>query len=133
MLRTGLQAGLRAVSRKSNNAGAHRFMSKEIKFGVEGRNAMLVGVNTLADAVQVRLCEVFNFFRLTHPAVESHSRSQRIAVEKIPFLRDFIEAKGNLKIYSIIYDENSSVNFLNFFDKFGFAHQTKTFMYFCCC
>jgi hypothetical protein len=29
-------------------------MSKEIKFGVEGRNAMLVGVNTLADAVQVR-------------------------------------------------------------------------------
>jgi chaperonin GroEL (HSP60 family) len=30
-------------------------MSKEIKFGVEGRNAMLVGVNTLADAVQVSL------------------------------------------------------------------------------
>jgi len=30
-------------------------MSKEIKFGVEGRNAMLVGVNTLADAVQVTL------------------------------------------------------------------------------
>jgi hypothetical protein len=54
MLRTGLQAGLRAASRKSNNVGAQRFMSKEIKFGVEGRNAMLVGVNTLADAVQVR-------------------------------------------------------------------------------
>mmetsp|Transcript_22816 Transcript_22816/g.53874 ORF Transcript_22816/g.53874 Transcript_22816/m.53874 type:complete len:574 (-) Transcript_22816:171-1892(-) len=55
MLRTGLQAGLRAVSRKSNNAGALRFMSKEIKFGVDGRNSMLVGVNTLADAVQVTL------------------------------------------------------------------------------
>ena len=54
MLRTGLQAGLRVASRKSNNVGAQRFMSKEIKFGVEGRNAMLVGVNTLADAVQVR-------------------------------------------------------------------------------
>mmetsp|Transcript_6046 Transcript_6046/g.17197 ORF Transcript_6046/g.17197 Transcript_6046/m.17197 type:complete len:574 (-) Transcript_6046:202-1923(-) len=55
MLRTGLQAGLRAVSRKSNNAGALRFMSKEIQFGVDGRNSMLVGVNTLADAVQVTL------------------------------------------------------------------------------
>jgi len=30
-------------------------MSKEIKFGVEGREAMLAGVNTLADAVQVTL------------------------------------------------------------------------------
>lgn len=30
-------------------------MSKEIKFGVEGRNAMLEGVNILADAVQVTL------------------------------------------------------------------------------
>jgi len=30
-------------------------MSKEIKFGVDGRNAMLEGVNTLADAVQVTL------------------------------------------------------------------------------
>lgn len=29
-------------------------MSKEIKFGVEGRAAMLTGVETLADAVQVR-------------------------------------------------------------------------------
>lgn len=54
MLRTGLQAGLRAASRKSNtNVGALRCMSKEIRFGVEGRNAMLEGVNTLADAVQV--------------------------------------------------------------------------------
>jgi len=55
MIRTGLQAGLRAASRRSTNVGSLRFMSKEIKFGVEGRNAMLVGVNTLADAVQVTL------------------------------------------------------------------------------
>jgi len=55
MIRTGLQAGLRAASRRSTNVGSLRYMSKEIKFGVEGRNAMLVGVNTLADAVQVTL------------------------------------------------------------------------------
>ena len=55
MLRTGLQAGLRTASRKSSNVGAVRLMSKDIKFGVEGRNAMLEGVNTLADAVQVRI------------------------------------------------------------------------------
>lgn len=30
-----------------------RGFAKEIKFGVEGRAAMLKGVNTLADAVQV--------------------------------------------------------------------------------
>ena len=34
--------------------GATRYMSKEIKFGVDGRAAMLNGVNLLADAVQVR-------------------------------------------------------------------------------
>ena len=32
-----------------------RGFAKEIKFGVEGRAAMLRGVDTLADAVQVRL------------------------------------------------------------------------------
>jgi hypothetical protein len=33
-----------------------RGFAKEIKFGVEGRAAMLRGVDTLADAVQVRNC-----------------------------------------------------------------------------
>lgn len=38
----------------SKAMGATRAMSgKEIKFGVEGRAAMLRGVNLLADAVQV--------------------------------------------------------------------------------
>ena len=38
----------------SKAIGATRAMSgKEIKFGVEGRAAMLNGVNLLADAVQV--------------------------------------------------------------------------------
>lgn len=34
-------------------------MSKDIKFGVEGRAAMLTGVETLADAVQVRKSELW--------------------------------------------------------------------------
>jgi chaperonin GroEL len=35
-------------------AGSRRGFAKEIKFGVEGRAAMLRGVDVLADAVQVR-------------------------------------------------------------------------------
>lgn len=56
MIRSTLNASKlnsRAVSRA---AGAIRTMAgKEIKFGVEGRAAMLRGVNLLADAVQVTL------------------------------------------------------------------------------
>jgi len=47
MMRTILQ---RCATRQHNQI---RFMSKEIKFGVEGRAAMLKGVDLLADAVQV--------------------------------------------------------------------------------
>ena len=36
-------------------SGQTRGMSKEIRFGVEGRAAMLRGVDMLADAVQVRM------------------------------------------------------------------------------
>ena len=60
-----LQASLRAASSGSSSAsraGASRAMQqirhmsgKEIKFGVEGRAAMLKGVDLLADAVQVTL------------------------------------------------------------------------------
>ena len=39
---------------KPSSIGAVRGMAKEIKFGVDGRAAMLKGVDTLADAVQVR-------------------------------------------------------------------------------
>jgi len=44
-----------AASRSSSNVSriVSRGFAKEIKFGVEGRAAMLNGVNTLADAVQV--------------------------------------------------------------------------------
>ena len=50
------KAALASVTRASphNAFGASRTFAKEIKFGVEGRAAMLKGVDTLADAVQVR-------------------------------------------------------------------------------
>lgn len=57
---------IHAALTKSNGAsriaasalGATRTMAgKEIKFGVDGRAAMLNGVNLLADAVQVRTSE----------------------------------------------------------------------------
>jgi hypothetical protein len=57
MLRSSLsRAASRATGLSTNSHGALRFMSaKEIKFGVDGRTAMLKGVETLADAVQVCL------------------------------------------------------------------------------
>ena len=54
MLRSTLKASTLASRRVARNNGAIRTMAKEIKFGVEGRAAMLKGVETLADAVQVR-------------------------------------------------------------------------------
>ena len=58
--RTAAMAALRRMANSNKNSlqnigGASRFMSKEIKFGVDGRAAMLNGVNLLADAVQVSL------------------------------------------------------------------------------
>lgn len=53
--RTAAVAAARRMANSLQNGGASRFMSKEIKFGVEGRAAMLNGVNLLADAVQVTL------------------------------------------------------------------------------
>jgi hypothetical protein len=42
-------------SNASRSVGATRTFAKQIKFGVEGRAAMLRGVDMLADAVQVSL------------------------------------------------------------------------------
>ena len=48
-------------TRITSSSGARRLMSgKEIKFGVEGRAAILKGVDLLADAVQV--CSGYSFF-----------------------------------------------------------------------
>lgn len=44
------KTGRAAVARTVISRG---FAAKEIKFGIEGRAAMLKGVNTLADAVEV--------------------------------------------------------------------------------
>jgi hypothetical protein len=52
MIRSALSNSVTSVTRRQN--GSIRQMSKVIKFGVEGRAAILKGVDTLADAVQVR-------------------------------------------------------------------------------
>jgi chaperonin GroEL len=46
-------ASLTRSTTAHNASGATRTFAKEIKFGIEGRAAMLKGVDTLADAVQV--------------------------------------------------------------------------------
>merc|ERR1719329_129284 len=55
MIRPNLLSTKVASRFGAKNNGVLRYMSKEIKFGVEGRAAMLKGVETLADAVQVTL------------------------------------------------------------------------------
>ena len=52
---TAASSAARRLAATTSSIGATRSMSKDIKFGVEGRAAMLNGVNLLADAVQVRL------------------------------------------------------------------------------
>jgi hypothetical protein len=49
------KAALASLTRTAHHGafGASRGFAKEIKFGVEGRAAMLKGVDMLADAVQV--------------------------------------------------------------------------------
>ena len=119
MLRTGLQAGLKAVSRKSNNVGALRHMSKEIKFGVEGRNAMLEGVNTLADAVQVRRKRSIskgNSCRVT-PFIRHESR-----MPKFHFCDANYRQNGIQKMRSQKIGEKLAVDF-GFFYKHGFRLQ----------
>jgi hypothetical protein len=54
MLSTLQKAGARVAARTAARVTSRGF-AKEIKFGVDGRNAMLAGVNTLADAVQVSI------------------------------------------------------------------------------
>ena len=55
MIRSALRSSKTLSHLGSRQNGSIRLMSgKEIKFGVEGRAAMLKGVDTLADAVQVR-------------------------------------------------------------------------------
>ena len=110
MLRTGLQTGLRAVSRKSNNGVALRHMSKQIKFGVDGRNAMLAGVNTLADAVQV-CSNDFNLFR-NKAAAESHTLIRRESrVQEFLFCAVILWQNGILKTITAKNEKNPAVDF----------------------
>jgi hypothetical protein len=58
-------------SNASRSVGATRTFAKQIKFGVEGRAAMLKGVDMLADAVQVSLSLLasYRFLHLKIPFV----------------------------------------------------------------
>ncbi|CAB9509622.1 60 kDa chaperonin (Fragment) [Seminavis robusta] len=59
MMRSALQKSgalaSKSMAKPNGSIGSVRFMAKEIKFGVDGRAAMLRGVDMLADAVQVTL------------------------------------------------------------------------------
>lgn len=60
MIRSTLNVSKLVSRATSRHNGAIRTMAgKEIKFGVEGRAAMLRGVDILADAVQVRFSKIF--------------------------------------------------------------------------
>jgi hypothetical protein len=54
-----IRPGATSVARRAANAGAKQARGmatgKDLKFGVDGRASMLLGVDKLADAVQVAL------------------------------------------------------------------------------
>lgn len=53
---SGLATSFRtAVPRRSLHASRAALAGKDVKFGIDGRNLMLAGVDKLADAVQVTL------------------------------------------------------------------------------
>ena len=54
LLQRGSSLAARRMALRSSGIGAARGFAKDIKFGTEGRAAMLKGVEVLADAVQVR-------------------------------------------------------------------------------
>ncbi len=56
----------KVVARRSASRVLSRGFAKEIKFGIEGRAAMLKGVDTLADAVQVRQLELRSIACFAH-------------------------------------------------------------------
>ena len=61
MMRSALQKSgplASKVAARPSAIGSVRGMAKQIKFGVEGRAAMLRGVDILADAVQVGLTDL---------------------------------------------------------------------------
>jgi hypothetical protein len=51
--KTSLAVSRSSLKNASRTLGGTRGFAKQIKFGVEGRAAMLKGVDMLADAVQV--------------------------------------------------------------------------------
>jgi chaperonin GroEL len=65
--KTSLAVSRSSLQNASRSVGATRTFAKQIKFGVEGRAAMLRGVDMLADAVQVSLLASYRFLLLKIP------------------------------------------------------------------
>lgn len=85
-MRSALQASRVASRAAPRSIGATRFFgAKDIKFGVEGRAAMLRGVDLLADAVQVR---VWNSYFLTLKFRFPSESELELGISKFGFLED---------------------------------------------
>jgi hypothetical protein len=99
MMRSALQASRVASRAAPRSIGATRFFgAKDIKFGVEGRAAMLRGVDLLADAVQVRVwesCFLTLRFRFSYESV------LELGISKLSFFEDtFFSSFYDLRIFS---------------------------------
>jgi len=81
-------------------------MSKDIKFGVEGRNAMLEGVNTLADAVQVTLGPKGRNVIIAQPYGAPKITKDGVTVAKSIDLEDPFEDMGAQLIKSVASNTN---------------------------
>mmetsp|Transcript_18875 Transcript_18875/g.28695 ORF Transcript_18875/g.28695 Transcript_18875/m.28695 type:complete len:571 (+) Transcript_18875:93-1805(+) len=100
MMRTILQ---RCATRQHNQI---RFMSKEIKFGVEGRAAMLKGVDLLADAVQVTLGPKGRNAIIAQPYGAPKITKDGVTVAKSIDLEDKFEDMGAQLIKSVASKTN---------------------------
>jgi hypothetical protein len=65
--KSSLAVSRSSLQNASRTVGGTRGFAKQVKFGVEGRSAMLRGVDMLADAVQVSLHASYSFSLLKIP------------------------------------------------------------------
>jgi len=105
-----LNAALRKSSAMALNSrtrlGGVRTMSKEIKFGVEGRAAMLKGVDLLADAVQVTLGPKGRNVIIAQPYGAPKITKDGVTVAKSIDLEDPFEDMGAQLIKSVASKTN---------------------------
>mmetsp|Transcript_4526 Transcript_4526/g.7577 ORF Transcript_4526/g.7577 Transcript_4526/m.7577 type:complete len:576 (+) Transcript_4526:87-1814(+) len=102
MMRTALQRSSRSAAQMASK----RMMSKEIKFGVEGRAAMLRGVDLLADAVQVTLGPKGRNAIISQPYGAPKITKDGVTVAKSIDLEDKFEDMGAQLIKSVASKTN---------------------------